>query len=497
MNVSTATTAAPTAAARLHASPIVEESIDRAIDEMRKVQAGLSAVRPALSGELAAAYRDLLARASEVRGKSKLFFDYHGSGLGNGPFVELADGSVKLDLICGIGPMFFGHSDPELTRIVMRAAMSDVILQGNLQMNEDSTHFSQLLVDEAARCSRLAHVFLTNSGCMANESALKICYQKHAPASRVIAFENCFAGRSVTMSQIGDNAGNRVGIPLSTLVDYLPFYDAERGEASTRETLNQLETLIERYPGQHACFIFELVQGEGGFNPAPREFFVALMERCRKAGIAVWIDEVQTFGRTGEMFAFDLLKLGEYVDVCTIGKLSQVCACLYSKEYNPRPGLLSGTFIGSTVAIQAGLYILNRLRKGKYFGSGGAIAHHHKRFVAGVEDIASRRPEWFGPILDKHGREMKHLRVVGGLGGMMRFTPFGGRKEPVNAFMYNLYDEGVLSFYCGHGPHHIRFLPPLGVMKLEHWDAAFEIVERALERTAEEMGRKEAQKVRK
>ncbi len=487
MNASTTTAAPATKSAQLHASPIVEQAIDRAIDEMRKVQAGINAVRPALNEELAARYRELLAQASEVRGKSKLFFDYHGSGLGNGPFVELADGSVKMDLICGIGPMFFGHSNPELTRITMRAAMSDIILQGNLQMNEDSTDLSNLLVEEASRSSKLAHVFLTNSGCMANESAIKICYQKHAPASRVIAFENCFMGRSVTMSQIGDNAGNRAGIPLSTLVDYLPFYDAERGAESTCEILGQLDKLIARYPGQHACFIFELVQGEGGFNPAPREFFVALMERCKKAGIAVWCDEVQTFGRTGAMFAFDLLKLGEYVDVCTIGKLSQVCACLYSKDYNPKPGLLSGTFVGSTVAIQAGHYMLDTLRRGKYYGSDGAIAHHHKRFVAGIEDIASRHPEWFGPILDHNGSEMKRIKVAGGLGGMMRFTPFGGRKEPVNKFMFNLYDEGVLSFYCGHGPFHIRFLPPLGVMKLEQWDAAFEVVERALARTAKEM----------
>lgn len=486
MNASTTSVKSATRAAALHASPIVEDAIDRAVDELRKAQSGITAVRPALDDTVAARYRELLAEASEVRGKGKLFFDYHGSGLGNGPFVELADGSVKMDLICGIGPMFFGHSDPELTRITMRAAMSDIVLQGNLQMNEDSTELSRLLVDEASRCSRLAHVFLTNSGCMANESALKICYQKHAPASRVIAFENCFTGRSVTMSQIGDNAGNRVGIPLSTLVDYLPFYDGERGSESTCEILGRLDQLIERYPGQHACFIFELVQGEGGFNPAPRDFFVALMERCRKAGIAVWVDEVQTFGRTGQMFAFDLLKLGEYVDVCTIGKLSQVCACLYTKDYNPKPGLLSGTFIGSTVAIQAGLYMLNTLRQGEYYGPDGIIARHHQRFVAGVEDLASRHPEWFGPILSPTGKPLERTRLAGGLGGMMRFTPFGGRKEIVNKFMYNLYDEGVLSFYCGHGPYHIRFLPPLGVMKLNHWDDAFEVVERALARTAAE-----------
>ena len=44
---------------------------------------------------------------------------------------------------------------------------------------------------------------------MANENALKVCYQKHAPASRVIAFKDCFMGRSVTMSQIGDFAASK------------------------------------------------------------------------------------------------------------------------------------------------------------------------------------------------------------------------------------------------------------------------------------------------
>lgn len=45
------------------------------------------------------------------------------------------------------------------------------------------------------------------------------------PASRVIAFKDCFMGRTIAMSQIGDSAANRVGIPLSTLIDYMPFYD--------------------------------------------------------------------------------------------------------------------------------------------------------------------------------------------------------------------------------------------------------------------------------
>jgi 4-aminobutyrate aminotransferase-like enzyme len=42
----------------------------------------------------------------------KLFYDYIGSGIGNGPLVELADGSVKYDFITGIGVHYFGHSHP-------------------------------------------------------------------------------------------------------------------------------------------------------------------------------------------------------------------------------------------------------------------------------------------------------------------------------------------------------------------------------------------------
>ena len=51
-------------------------------------------------------------------------------------------------------------------------------------------------------------------------------YQKHAPANRVLAFRDCFMGRSITMCQIGDTAEYRQGVPLSTLVDYMPFWDS-------------------------------------------------------------------------------------------------------------------------------------------------------------------------------------------------------------------------------------------------------------------------------
>lgn len=456
----------------------VRQHIDAIVAELVTAQKALTGARPP-KAELKESYQHWLDRNAEARGKPALF-PYLGSGLGNGPLVELLDGSVKWDMINGIGVHMFGHSHPEMVRAALHAALSDTVQQGNLQANADSVGFMEILAAEAARASRLRHVFVTNSGCMANESALKVCFQKHHPASRVIAFQDCFMGRSTTMAQIGDSAAGRVGIPLNTLVDYMPFYDPEHGSRSIDYTCWHLRQMIARYPGQHACFVMELVQGEGGFNQAPREFFEPLMKLCREHNIAVWIDEVQTFGRTESMFHFEQMGLGEYIDVVTVGKMSQACAVLYTPEYNPKPGLLSGTFIGGTVELQVGRRALELLRDGGYYGPQGRIAALQRAFREHAEALVRTHPKLFPPIRHTSGRMCERTAHFGGVGGMMRLTPFGGEKAEIMKAMHLLFEEGVIAFYCGHGPFHLRFLPPVGAMTPAQMAPVFEIVERAL-----------------
>jgi 4-aminobutyrate aminotransferase-like enzyme len=359
----------------------------------------------------------------------------------------------------------------------MRAGLSDLCMQGNLTSNQDSVAFGEFLVAEAKRSSRMSHCFVSNSGCMVNEAALKVCMQKTNAAPRIIAFQDCFMGRSITMSQIGDAAAYRQGIPLSTLVDYMPFYDPQLGARGIEMALWHLKQYIHRYPGQHACFVMELVQGEGGFNTAPREFFVALMETCKAAGIPVWDDEVQSFGRTESMFAFERLDLGEYIDVVTIGKMSQVCACLFTEAMNPKAGLLSGTFSSSVSAFQSGLEALTILRDGGYYGPQGRNARLHAAFREHAERLVAAHPEWFPPARDSLGRAQPSL--VGGVGGMMRLTPFGGDKDRIMKLLHAMFDEGVIAFICGHGPYHVRMLAPVGVMEPAHMGTVFEVIERA------------------
>lgn len=71
-----------------------------------------------------------------MRGRP-LYHSYMGTGAGRGPYVELEDGSVKLDLINGIGIHIMGHSHPRVMKAAVRGSLSDVIMQGNLQPNNE------------------------------------------------------------------------------------------------------------------------------------------------------------------------------------------------------------------------------------------------------------------------------------------------------------------------------------------------------------------------
>ena len=68
-----------------------------------------------------------------------------------------------------------------------------------------------------------------------------------------------------------------------------------------------------------AAFIVEPVQGEGGINPASREYLQAAREFTEEAGAALVFDEVQTgMGRTGALW--NSLRAGVVPDMLTSAK---------------------------------------------------------------------------------------------------------------------------------------------------------------------------------
>jgi 4-aminobutyrate aminotransferase-like enzyme len=435
-------------------------------------QASLTGIRPP-DPDRVKEYAETLAHLALVRGAA-LYYPYLGSGLGHGPLVELADGSVKYDFITGIGVHYMGHNHPALLEAGIDAALENTVMQGNLQQNTASEALlGQFLQVANAKGAYMAHGFLTSSGAMANENALKIIFQKKFPAQRVLAFEHCFAGRTLALSQVTDKPAYRQGLPQTLSVDYVPFFDPRRPRESTDEALAILRAHLSRHPGDHACMIFELIQGEGaGYLPGDRDFFCALMGELKTSGVAILMDEIQTFGRTSEYFAFQYFGLDEFVDVVTLGKLSQVCATLIRAEFKPKPGLVSQTFTASSVAIQSARVILDYIQSEGLLGPDGKIMRLARHFTDKLKDLSQRFPDL--------------VRGPYGLGGMIAFTPLGGKTDLVTLFLRRLFEAGVIGFIAGENPARARFLLPVGATEESDIDAAFPIIERVLMETAAE-----------
>lgn len=451
---------------KLNKSESIQKSIESILATVKECNSNITDIREPQK-DLQDVAQKKMDEIGENRGRP-LFYPYIGSGSGQGALVELQDGSVKLDLINGIGIHILGHSHPKILEASLKAAISDVTVQGNLQPNDEYYKMGEKLVQLAKKKSHLQHAWITTSGSMANEIALKISRQKNTPARMVVAMKDAFAGRSTMMTEIGDNPAHAVGQPQYGEVLRLPFYD-KNDPQSSEKSLRMLKEHVAKHEGQISAMVFEPIQGEGGFRVAPREFFVPMLEFCKEKGIAIWLDEVQTFCRTGEFFAYETLGLGEYVDILTLAKTAQVAATLYTSEYNPKPGLIAGTFAGSSVALASGRAALDVLSDGTYMGQSGRVHAIHAKFT-----------EVFNGLIEGSCKGL--LEDAGGIGLMVAVTPFGGEKDKVMSLLKVMYKNGLMAFACGHGPYRLRFLVPATIT-----DSEIQLAGKILEKSILEM----------
>lgn len=444
--------------ALLH-DPSFQNAKKEILTTIDKYRREITSPRPP-QADLKVSYEETIKRFGHLRGQ-ELFYPYLGSGFGNGALVELADGSVKYDLISGIGT-HWGHCHPDLIAASLDAAIQDLCMQGNLQQNCDSYELTQLLI----HLSGLDHCILSTSGAMANENALKIIFQKKAPATRILAFERCFMGRTLALSQITDKPAYREGLPHTLDVDYIPFYDQQDPHGSTQRSLTSLRNCLKRYPGAYACMCFELIQGEAGNYPGSHAFFVALFKLLKEEGIAIFIDEVQTFGRTDSLFAFQHFEIAESVDVITCGKQLHACATLFRNDFCPRPGLISQTFISATASIRAAIAITKSLVEEGFLGAQGKNMQIRKLFVDHLQRVADKYPDKLeGPF---------------GYGLMIACTPLKGEQKKVTAFAKALFEAGLITFVAGSQPTRLRFLIPAGGITQEDLEQAALIFEETL-----------------
>lgn len=400
----------------------------------------------------------------QLRGRG-FFFNFMASGRGHGPFVELVDGSVKYDLICALGVNLLGHSHPVHIKANLDAARSDAVMCGNLLPYQEAYELAQSFLP-MVKGSRLKHFFYACSGSSSNDTALKIIWQKKAPNYRVIAFQKAFAGRSVAMQDVTYNQGYREGMPKAIEVDHVPHFNYKDPENSLKNTLDALNALIEKNGNTYACLTIELIQGEAGFIYGTKEYYEGIFKWAREKGIYIWVDEIQSFARTHQMFAYQMFGLDEYVDVVTVAKVLQACGTFFTEELNPKPGLIAGTFNGSLAALNAGKATVRYLSEGNFYGEKGRIKEIEKKFLAKFKSLSE-------------GTCKGKIPYYGGIGTMLSFEVGDGSADVTNKFIKQLFENGIITFSAGKDPMRVRFLLPLSLLD-EHIDDIFNIVEKTV-----------------
>ena len=173
----------PTDSSSLRNSTRFRNAKKEMLETILEASGRFSGVKPGSSSpEVRASYEKLVKEIGANRGRD-LYYPFIGSGLGAGPLVELMDGSVKYDMITGIGINFFGHTHPALVEEMIDGLTADP-LQGNLEPGYEMAELLKTILARVGQGSRLNHGWMMCSGTMSNEVALKIIRQKKFPATK-------------------------------------------------------------------------------------------------------------------------------------------------------------------------------------------------------------------------------------------------------------------------------------------------------------------------
>jgi len=293
---------------------------------------------------------------------------------GRGAMVEDVDGNLFLDFAAGIAVVSTGHCHPQVVEAIQRQAAELIHISG-------TDFYLPNMVDLAERLAAVApgkeakKVYFGNSGTEAIEAAIKLA-RYHTRRDKIIAFHGCFHGRTLgSLSLTASKAVQRKGFgALLAGVFHIPYPNSYRCPYGNPSPCTCVEsaTFLEREifkrmvdPEEVAAVFIEPIQGEGGYVPAPKEFLVELQRICRKHGILLVCDEVQSgMGRTGKWWACD--HAGIEPDILCVAKgiasgmpLSATIARASLMDW--KPGAHASTFGGNPVSVAAALATMDLL----------------------------------------------------------------------------------------------------------------------------------------
>jgi acetylornithine aminotransferase len=309
---------------------------------------------------------------------------------GEGAYLWDEAGKRYLDAVAGVAVNGLGHAHPKLVKAISEQAAS-LIHSSNLYR----VLRQEELADRLCELSGMDKVFFCNSGCEANEAAIKLArlygHNKGIEVPTIIVMEKAFHGRTMaTLTATGSRKIQAGFEPLLTGFARVPFNDLE----AIRHVAEHNKSVV--------AVLLEVVQGEGGINVLPSEFLVGLRQICDANGWLLMLDEVQTgIGRTGTWFGFQ--HSGVMPDVMALakglGSGMPIGACLARGAAADvfQPGNHGSTFGGNPLACAAALATLQAIEEEKLLDNaklcGGAIRAGLRAALNGVPGVVDIRGE--------------------------------------------------------------------------------------------------------
>ncbi|MEO8409903.1 MAG: aspartate aminotransferase family protein [Propionivibrio sp.] len=285
---------------------------------------------------------------------------------GDGSWVTDTEGKLYLDAMSGIAVSTLGHNHPDLVAALASQAGRLLHTSNLYQMP-----LQEKLADKLAELSGLDEVFFCNSGCEANEAAIKLArfygHQRGIDSPAIIVMEKAFHGRTMATLSATGNRKTQAGFePLVSGFVRVPYNDLDAIRA------------IAEHNKEVVAVLLEIVQGEGGINIADVEFQRGLRQLCDENGWLLMCDEVQCgMGRTGTWFGFQ--HAGIRPDVVTLAKGLgggvPIGACLTAGKAAGlfKPGNHGSTFGGNQLATTAALTVIEVVEKEGLIANAEAI----------------------------------------------------------------------------------------------------------------------------
>jgi acetylornithine aminotransferase len=307
---------------------------------------------------------------------------------GEGSWLWDTNGKRYLDAVAGVAVCGLGHSHPKYVA-ALREQLGRLVHTSNLYQ----IALQEKLADRLAAISGMDNVFFCNSGCEANEAAIKLArlhgHKKDIEAPAIIVLEKAFHGRTIaTLSATGSRKVQAGFEPLLSGFVRVPFDDLDAVRRVAESNRNVVAVLVE------------LLQGEGGVNICHDDYLRGLREICDAHGWLLMLDEVQTgMGRTGKWFAFQHSGITPDVMPLAKGLASGVPigACLANGPAAQlfKPGNHGSTFGGNPLACAAALATLGIIEEEKLMENavkvGDFIRAEFSRRIGGMNGVRDIR----------------------------------------------------------------------------------------------------------